>query len=104
MSTVVTLKPDLDNLAGDRVIIRGAADFVRRRIAEMNAAETWIACGARLADLKKQLIKETPRGSNERIGWKQAFTLEPREFPFGRRHADKLIQINKFFSGRDTAT
>jgi hypothetical protein len=101
---VVKLTINLDNLAGDRAAIAQCARFVQRRIAEVGAAEAWISCGQQLAHLKSNLLKSSPRGDNARIGWKQAFQLEPREFPFSLRFADYLITIHDFFDGITCST
>lgn len=95
--SVIPLKINFDGPDAERMAISECAKFVRRRIADTQAAEAWIACGERLAALKRDLIRKTRRGDNERIGWKQAFLLEPKEFPFGRRYADKLIDTYNFF-------
>jgi hypothetical protein len=99
MGEVATLRVDFDSVTAERVAITQCATFVRRRIAEMQAAEAWLACGKELASLKSKLVRKTSRGENERIGWHKAFTLDPPEFPFKRRHADCLIQIYKFLIG-----
>ena len=93
----IPLRIDFDNLSAERMAISQCATFVRRRIADTQAAEAWIVCGEKLAALKRDLVRKSKRGDNERIGWKQAFLLEPKEFPFGRRHADRLIDLYEFF-------
>ncbi len=96
--TVIPLKLRLEGPEAERMVISECAKFIRRRIADTQAAEAWIACGESLKVLKKNLKKITPRGDNEHIGWEQAFQLEPREFPFGRVHADQLIRLHEFFA------
>lgn len=96
--TVIPLKLRLEGPEAERMVIAECAKFIRRRIADTQAAEAWIACGESLRALKKNLKKVTARGDNEHIGWQQAFELEPREFPFGRVHADQLIKLYEFFT------
>lgn len=96
-NNAISLHINFDDPSAERMAISQCAKFVRRRIADTQAAEAWIACGERLAALKQDLLRKKRRGDNERVGWYQAFLLEPKEFPFDRRHADKLIDIYQFF-------
>jgi len=91
----------LSGAPADEAIIKECALYIKGRIRDTNAADAWIAVGKALAQLKGQLVKRANRGDNERIGWVQAF---PGQFGFGRRHADKTVEIYEFFNGRNTAT
>jgi hypothetical protein len=111
MSTVTQLKRQKDQSQptglslprmSDATAIKECARYVKGRIADTNAADAWIAVGKALAHLKGELLKTTPRGDNEHIGWQQAF--DNGEFGFGRRHADRLITVYEFFSGRSTSS
>lgn len=101
---VLRLDVDFDNTGGDRIAVAQCARYIRSRLSSVNAAEAWISVGQYLSRLKSRLIKNSPRGSNERIGWKQAFQLQPREFAFTRRHADRLVIIGNFFGGHTVST
>jgi hypothetical protein len=92
---VIPLDLRLDTLEAERMAIGQCAKYIRRRIEGLQAGEAWISCGEHLARLKQNLVKETPRGDNEHIGWNKAFELG--EFPFGRIYADRLIKVYEFF-------
>lgn len=97
--SVIPLRLKLEGPDAERMVITECAKFIRRRIADTQAAEAWLACGESLAALKLNLKKTVAHGDNQHIGWQQAFELEPKEFPFNRRHADTLIEVHKFFTG-----
>jgi hypothetical protein len=94
-------------------IVDKAQTDVKQMLADMNAADKWIAIGARLKKLKEDLAKEQAkdptatklrkggdtRSENAYTGptWEKAFGPQSRRFPFSKRTADTLIQISDFF-------
>lgn len=99
-------KKPLDNgFSADAFNIEQVARFCTTRLREAtdDLVPAYLTIGGRLADLHAKLKKTTPRGDNERIGWQQAFQQKHAngqpKFPFGRKHAEKLIMLHTFFTG-----
>lgn len=89
---VVDLRPDLNSIDADRMLIGQTAAYVSNLWKQMNSAEMYIAAGREFKNLREHLSKNS-RHDKARIGWVRAFSPEENKFGCERRTADSYILI-----------
>lgn len=93
---VIDLRPNLDSIDADRMLIAQTAAYVGNLWKQMNSAEMYIAAGREFKSLHDHLSKNS-RHDKARIGWVRAFSLEENKFGCERRQAETYVAIYRAF-------
>src|SRR5262245_48484869 len=96
-NNVIDLRPDLNSIEADRMLIKQAAGYINNLWQQNNAAETYIAAGREFSNLKDHLFKNSRKHDTTRIGWQKAFDPKENLFACDRRQAERYIVIYEAF-------
>lgn len=90
------IRPDLESIEADRMLIEQTASYVKNLWQQVNAAEMYVAAGREFKNLREHL-KKNSKHDKSRIGWYRAFEKQENKFGLERRQAETYISVYEAF-------